>query len=377
MREQNSAAGVGLVNQRVIVCVAVVSGVNADEPQSPRDRTEVDVEKEPRVVQVLRPRPGGDVRPVPALRLVAGLDGTAVDDQGPDFGQWHADRLDDVPEGRHPVTDHADRMTALTWPEEERKVAGDADLHRRLAHAYTMPSGESFRTSGQKLSAAAKPDQLKQDLLPLIKPVKDFIFAFTAGIGRGVLEFSLALLIAGLLYVWGENLGAVLGTIADRLGGESGRRLVHVVESTVRGVFKGLIGTAAVQGVLATFGFWIAGVPNVFILGMATFFISVIPGGPVFLWLPAALWLYANGHIAWAVFMAVWGAGPVSSSNNLILPLLIGKGVEMPSSLIFLGVIGGILAFGFLGLFIGPTMLTIAYNLQDWMVHGPRSPSEN
>jgi len=224
-------------------------------------------------------------------------------------------------------------------------------------------------------SAAAKPDQLKQDLLPLIKPVKDFIFAFTAGIGRGVLEFSLALLIAGLLYVWGEDLGAALGTIADRLGGESGRRLVQVVESTVRGVFKGVIGTAAVQGILAIFGFWVAGVPNVLILGMATFFLSVIPGGPIVLWLPAALWLYANGHTGWAIFMGIWGAGPVGSSDNLIRPLLIGKGVEMPNALIFLGVIGGILAFGFLGLFIGPTMLAIAYNLlQDWMVH---APSEN
>jgi len=217
-------------------------------------------------------------------------------------------------------------------------------------------------------SAAAKPDQLRQELLPLIKPVKDFIFVFIAGIGRGVLDFALALLIAGLLYVWGEDLGAALGRIADRLGGESGIRLVHVVESTVRGVFKGVIGTAAVQGVLAICGFWAAGVPNALMLGMATFFLSVIPGGPIFLWLPAALWLYANGHTGWAIFIGVWGIGPVGSSDNLIRPLLIGKGVEAPAAVIFLGVIGGILAFGFLGLFIGPTMLAVAYNLlQDWM----------
>jgi predicted PurR-regulated permease PerM len=160
-------------------------------------------------------------------------------------------------------------------------------------------------------SAAAKPDQLRQELLPLFKPVKDFIFAFIAGIGKGVLDFALALLIAGLLYVRGEGLGAALGRIADRLGGDGGRRLLHVIESTVRGVFKGVIGTAAVQGALAIFGFWVAGVPNVLILGMATFFLSVIPGGPIFLWLPAALWLYANGHTGWAMFIGIWGAGPV------------------------------------------------------------------
>jgi predicted PurR-regulated permease PerM len=145
-------------------------------------------------------------------------------------------------------------------------------------------------------SAAGKPDQLRQNLLPLIKPVRDFIFAFTAGIGRGVLDFALALLIAGFLYVWGADLGTALGRIADRVGGGSGVRLVLVVESTVRGVFKAVIGTAAIEGSLAVLGFWIAGVPNAFMFGMATFFISVIPGGPTFLWLPAALWLYANGH---------------------------------------------------------------------------------
>jgi predicted PurR-regulated permease PerM len=218
-------------------------------------------------------------------------------------------------------------------------------------------------------SAAGKPDQLRQNLLQLIKPVRDFIFAFTAGIGRGVLDFALALLIAGLLYVWGEDLGTALRRIADRLGGASGLRLVQVVESTVRGVFKAVIGTAAIEGSLAIFGFWVAGVPNALMLGMATFFISVIPGGPTFLWLPAALWLYANGHTGKAIFMLLWGAGPVGSSSNLILPLLIGKGVETPAAAVFLGVLGGILASGFLGLFIGPTMLAFAYNLlQDWMV---------
>jgi predicted PurR-regulated permease PerM len=106
-------------------------------------------------------------------------------------------------------------------------------------------------------------------------------------------------------------------------------------------------------------------------LGIATFFLSVIPGGPIVLWLPATLWLYVNGHTGWAIFMGIWGAGPVGSSDNLIRPLLIGKGVEAPAAAIFLGVIGGILAFGFLGLFIGPTILAIAYNLlQGWMVGG-------
>jgi predicted PurR-regulated permease PerM len=153
-----------------------------------------------------------------------------------------------------------------------------------------------------------------------------------------------------------------------RLGGQAGLRQVAVVRSTVRSVFNGLLGTCAVQAILAMIGFWVAGVPGAFLLGMGTFFLSVVPGGPALLWLPAALWLNATGSTGWAIFMAIWGLVVVGGSDNVVRPLLIGKGVEAPLSLVFLGVVGGILAFGFLGLFIGPTLLTVGYNLfQEWM----------
>lgn len=217
-------------------------------------------------------------------------------------------------------------------------------------------------------SVLSQPDRLGQDLRPLVRPVREFLFAFLAGVGSGVLEFSLALLIAGLLYVWGSDFGRLLARVAERLGGETGRRQLVVVESTIRGVFRGVIGTAAVQGVLAMVGFLISGVPSPVLLGMATFFLSVLPGGPILLWLPAALWLNAKGSPGWAIFLALWGLLVVGSADNFVRPLLIGRGVEAPMVVIFLGVVGGVIAFGFLGLFIGPTLLAIAYNLlQDWI----------
>ncbi len=156
--------------------------------------------------------------------------------------------------------------------------------------------------------------------------------------------------------------------IALRLGGETGHRQISVVRSTIRGVFRGMLGTCAVQAVLAAIGFWIAGVPHAVILGMGTFFLSVVPGGPTLLWLPAAIWLNANGSTGKAIFLAVWGLVVVGGSDNVVRPLLIGKGVDAPIALVFLGVIGGILAFGFLGLFIGPVLLVVAYNLlTEWM----------
>lgn len=255
------------------------------------------------------------------------------------------------------------------WPTLSERVTGF------VARGFPQPPAWVARlplvgtsVSGYWESLAADPQRLSQDLRPLLRPVREFLLAFSAGVGGGILEFALALLMAGLLYVWGDDLGTVLNQVALRLGGETGRRQVAVVASTVRGVFNGVIGTAAAQALLAMIGFLLSGVPGVFLLGMGTFFLSVVPGGPALLWLPAALWLYMGGASGWAIFMALWGFFVVSGSDNFIRPLLIGKGVRAPLGLIFLGVIGGILAFGFLGLFIGPTLLAVAYNLfQDWM----------
>jgi predicted PurR-regulated permease PerM len=229
-------------------------------------------------------------------------------------------------------------------------------------------------------AAAADPERLRQQLRPLAKPVKDFLVAAAGGIGVGVLEFALSLFIAAALYVGGGRFAEVVDRIALRLGGEFGQRQIAVVRSTVRSVFKGLLGTCAVQAVLAMIGFWVAGISNVFLLGMGTFFLSVVPGGPTILWLPAALWLQANGSTGRAIFLGIWGLIVVGGADNVVRPLLIGKGTEAPMALIFLGVIGGMLAFGFLGLFIGPTLLTVAYNLfGEWMnrAEPPAAPAPN
>jgi predicted PurR-regulated permease PerM len=217
-------------------------------------------------------------------------------------------------------------------------------------------------------SVSGDPERLRSELRPLVGPIKDFMVAAAAGLSAGILEFALAVVVAGLLYVRGEEAARLVDRIAGRLGGESGRRQIAVVRSTVRGVFRGLLGTCAVQAILAMIGFWIAGVPGVLVLGMATFFLSVVPGGPALLWLPAALWLGANGSDGRAIFLGIWGLVVVGGSDNVVRPILIGKGIEAPLALVFLGVVGGILAFGFLGLFIGPTLLTVAYNLlQEWV----------
>jgi predicted PurR-regulated permease PerM len=220
-------------------------------------------------------------------------------------------------------------------------------------------------------SVATDPQKLRSELRPLVGPVKDFLVAAAAGLSAGILQFALAVLIAGLLYVRGDAAAKAVDRIVGRLAGGAGTRQIAVVRSTIRSVFRGLLGTCAVQAVLAMIGFWIAGIPNLLLLGMATFFLSLVPAGPTLLWLPAALWLGSNGATGRAVFLGLWGLVIVGGSDNVVRPLLIGKGIESPLAIVFLGVVGGLLAFGFLGLFIGPTLLAVAYNLVQGWVEAP------
>ena len=122
-----------------------------------------------------------------------------------------------------------------------------------------------------------------------------------------------------------------------------------------------------IQGILAAIGFLVAGVPAAPLLGLATFFLSPVPVGPPLVWLPAAFWLFNHGQTGWAIFMLIWGTAVVSSVDNVIKPLIISRGSNMPFILVMLGVLGGVVAFGFIGVFLGPTLLAIGYTLlSDW-----------
>src|SRR5215470_5481735 len=119
---------------------------------------------------------------------------------------------------------------------------------------------------------------------------------------------------------------------------------------------------------MAAVGLLVAGVPGAIVLGMITFFLSIVPMGPPLVWMPATVWLYQTGQPGWAIFMLVWGFG-VSSIDNFLKPWLISQGSALPFILIFFGVIGGVLAFGFIGVFLGPTLLAVGYRLVlDWAV---------
>ncbi len=205
-----------------------------------------------------------------------------------------------------------------------------------------------------------------QELAKLLPTVKTIVVDGGKLLGSGILQILLSLFIAFFFYRDGTTLGAQLSAGIYRVGGERGNALLDVAGATVRAVVYGIIGTALVQGGLAAFGFLIAGVPGVAFLGFITFLVSMIPGGPLLVALPAAYWLYLQGSSAWAIFMIIWGVMD-SSIDNVIKPLLISRGVSTPIILVMLGVFGGVMAFGLIGLFIGPTVLALGHTLyQEW-----------
>ncbi|NMX76027.1 AI-2E family transporter [Pseudomonas sp. WS 5532] len=214
-------------------------------------------------------------------------------------------------------------------------------------------------------------DQQGAALMVSIKPylgqVGNWLLARSAQIGGGILELTLSLVFVFFFYRDGPRLAMFAHRLLERLIGERAGYYIELVAGTVQRVVNGVIGTAAAQALLALIGFLIAGVPGALVLGIVTFLLSLIPMGPPLVWIPATAWLAWKGDYTYAVFLGVWGTFIISGVDNVLKPYLISRGGNLPLVIVLLGVFGGLIAFGFIGLFIGPTLLAVAYSLlTDW-----------
>jgi predicted PurR-regulated permease PerM len=207
-----------------------------------------------------------------------------------------------------------------------------------------------------------------QELARLLPAAKIVVRWGGNAIAAGVFQIALSLLIAFFFYRDGHAAATQLHAALRRIAGERGDRLLELAGATIRAVVYGVLGTALLQGVVAAIGFAIAGVPGSVSLGFATFILSFLPGGPLIVAAPAAFWLYREGSMAWAIFMMVWGL-MVGMLDNIVKPLLISRGGSTPMILVMLGVLGGALAFGVIGMFLGPTLVALGYSLfEQWAV---------
>ena len=208
--------------------------------------------------------------------------------------------------------------------------------------------------------------QIKQYLLQL--PLKDWAITAGGALGKGVVLITFSVLICFFFYRDGPAITARVQAVMEHLAGHRAKHLIETTAGTVSRVVNGILGTALAQSALALIGFWIAGVPGAMLLGLLTFFLSIIPMGPPLVWIPATLWLYFHGQTVWAVFMLAYGIVVISSIDNVIKPYLISRGGTLPLLLVFMGVLGGLMAFGFIGVFLGPVILAIGYSLlAEWM----------
>lgn len=201
-----------------------------------------------------------------------------------------------------------------------------------------------------------------------------WLLSVTLAVGQGVTQLVLSGFLAFFLLRDAPVLSDRLAIAADRLAGVRGQHLIKVAGDTVRGVIYGILGTAIAQALVAGLGFWIAGVPGAVLLSVLTFFFAVIPFGPPMIWIPAALWLFAQHKPGLGIFMLIWGGLGISMVDNFLRPFLISQGSKMPFILIFCGVIGGALAFGLVGVFLGPTLLAVAFRLIEEWSSNPAEP---
>lgn len=193
-----------------------------------------------------------------------------------------------------------------------------------------------------------------------------------------LVHMGFSLLVLFFFYHDGEEASAHLVSVIQRLAGEQTQRILQIVRTTLRAVVYGILGTALAQAIVSILGFLIAGVPYAFALGFAAFFLMIIPTAGTIVWLPVSIWLLMEGEALWAIFIALWFLLLVGTIDNWLRPMLISREVELPFVLILFGILGGLLAFGFIGVFIGPTLLATSYALMlDWLIRKERETLES
>jgi len=212
-------------------------------------------------------------------------------------------------------------------------------------------------SSAERLAAVSK----------WLPTVNDAVLGSGRALAKGLSQVVLSLLMTFLLYRDGEGAADRLKESVFRIAGARGRHLLEVAGTTITAVVYGVLGTALLQGVLGAAGFMLAGVPGAALFGFLIFVVGVIPGGPLLVGAGPIFWLYHQGSIQWAIFLAIWVAF-VGNLDSILRPILIARGhSNLPLILVIFGVLGGAMAFGLIGLFLGPTLVAVGVTMfEEW-----------
>jgi predicted PurR-regulated permease PerM len=213
-----------------------------------------------------------------------------------------------------------------------------------------------WRLASQNTEAALK------QIEPQLKAAGTWLLSTAAGTGYAILQFMIAIVIAGVFMANAGSGHEAAQRIATRLTGEHGRAIAELAESTVRSVARGILGVALIQALLAGIGFIVAGVPGAGLWALLCLLLSVAQIGVFLVLVPVIIYLFNTADLVVAIGFLIWSI-PVGLIDNILKPILLGRGVKTPMVIIFMGAIGGFIASGIIGLFIGAVVLALSWEL--------------
>ncbi len=226
--------------------------------------------------------------------------------------------------------------------------------------------------------AAAGPEGLLGQIEPYAARIGKWLFAEAGSVGFAFVQFFLVVVLAGIMYASGETAAGKVMRLGRRLAGARGENAVILAAQAIRGVALGVGVTAIVQTTLGGIGLAMAGVPFAGFLSALMLMFCIAQIGPALILFPAVGWMFWTGATGWAIFLLVVSL-VVVTLDNFLRPCLIKQGADLPLLLIFAGVIGGMLGFGLIGIFIGPVVLAVTYTLLEaWVADqlGEEEPSD-
>ena len=265
------------------------------------------------------------------------------------------------------IAEHADDIAA------KAKDALSSGLPAPPAWVQKIPlAGAQIAEEWARLAASSR-EELAEQVAPYVRSVIEWLVGQAGGVGRMLVHLLLTVAIAVILYATGGTAAKGVRRFARRLAGERGDGAVVLAGQAIRAVALGVVVTALVQSTVSGVGLAVCGIPYAIVLTAIAFMLCIAQLGPVLVLLPAVIWLYWNDEPVRGTVLLVWML-VVGTLDNVIRPLLIRRGADLPLLLILAGVIGGLVSLGIIGLFVGPVVLAVTYRLlESWVadVDGP------
>ncbi len=251
------------------------------------------------------------------------------------------------------LRDVGERLFSTPWPEPPAWLA-------------RLPFGTQLSAQWQQ-AAAQRPEYWAGVIKPYLGNAALWLSQHVGTIGGVTIDLLLTLILVAVFYLHGEALAKWTLRLARRVGGARGVESAVLAGQAMRAIAAGVVVTALVEAVLSGLGLWAAGIPAAGVLTSIIFMLCVMQIGPMPVLIPAALWLLLQQQVGWGIALAVW-AVMMSVGDGIMRPWLIQRGAKLPFMLVLVGVIGGLLAFGVTGIFVGPILLAVVQRLMErWM----------